>query len=233
MKRPLPQATSGRSLADQVYSSLRTAILEGYFEPGEKLDQGLISEELDVSLTPIREALKVLETEGFIKLRPHRGAYVTRVSQQDIMNVYEIRAILEAEAVRQAVPLIPEGVLEEMEGRIRTSAERFAAGERTAHLESDEWFHHTFHSYVENDLIMEILDSLGDRISRVRRFALVQPGAHLRDSFEEHLKIIEAASRRDAEGAAEAMRTHLERSAVRIQEISAAEQVVADGAQAA
>ena len=80
MKAPLPAIKGGRVLADSVTGSLREAILQGYFEPGEKLDQDLIAEELKVSRTPVREALKVLESEGFVEIRPHRGAFIPKVS---------------------------------------------------------------------------------------------------------------------------------------------------------
>jgi DNA-binding GntR family transcriptional regulator len=115
---PLPQVRGGRVLADWVTASLREAILNGYFEPGEKLDQDRIAEELEVSRTPVREAVRRLESEGFIEVRPHYGAFITEVSRQDIREVYEIRRVLEAEVVRQVTPVIPESVLGELDPRL-------------------------------------------------------------------------------------------------------------------
>lgn len=217
MKVPLPQVRQGRVLADWVIVSLREAILGGYFEPGEKLDQDLIAEELGVSRTPVREALKRLESEGFIKVRPHYGAFIVEVSRQDISDVYEIRGLLESEVVRQVTPLIPESVLDELERSLAETQAQFEAGDSAKHFESDVYFHETIDSFVENKLLKEVLDSLTNRISMIRRFAQLQPGYHITESFREHRAILQAMRQRDPEQAAERMRVHLERSSLRIQ----------------
>jgi DNA-binding GntR family transcriptional regulator len=218
MKEPLPQVKGTRVLADWVTESLRQAVLNDYFEPGEKIDQERIAEELNVSRTPVREALKVLESEGFIEIRPHRGAFVTKITPEEVSDIFEVRKLLEAEVVRQAVPLIPEDVLDELERDLSEAQARFSSGDRTAHFDSDVWFHDVFIDLVKNELLREILEGLANRIMRVRRFALRQPGPHLDESFEEHLDILQNIRRGDAAGAARAMRTHIEKSALRIRE---------------
>lgn len=220
MKAPLPHAKQEvRVLADWVAASLREAILNGYFEPGEKLDQDFIAEELEVSRTPVREALKRLESEGFIELRPHYGAFIAEVSRQDIREVYEMRRLLESEVVRQVTPLIPESVLDELERSLAETQAQFNAGDSAKHFESDVYFHETIVNFVENGLLKEIIDSLTNRISMVRRFAQSKPGSHLVESFKEHRAILQAMRQRDPEQAAELMALHLEKSALRIQEL--------------
>jgi DNA-binding GntR family transcriptional regulator len=218
MKVPLPKATGGGVLKDWVGASLREAILQGYFKPGEKLDQDLIAEELDVSRTPVREAVMALEAEGFVEVRPRRGAFVVTLSRQDIRDICEVRGLLEAEAVRQVTPQIPESVLEEVEWSLDETQARFEAGDVGGHFESDVFFHETIISLAENELLQEILGSLTNRIARLRKFAQLQPGQHLVESFVEHRTILQAMRRRDAEAAAEAMRVHLHNSALRLQE---------------
>jgi DNA-binding GntR family transcriptional regulator len=203
-----------------VTASLREAILHGYFEPGEKLDQDLIAEELEVSRTPVREAVRRLESEGFVEVRPHHGAFIAKVSQQDIREVYEIRRLLEAEVVRQVTPLIPESVLDELDKLLTETQVQFEAGDITKHFESDVYFHETIADFVENKLLKEVLDGLTNRISMVRRFAQLQPGDHLVVSIQEHHAILQAIRQRDPERASELMRGHLERSALRIQELA-------------
>jgi len=160
MKVPLPQVKEGRVLADWVTASLREAILNGYFEPGEKLDQDRIAEELEVSRTPVREAMRRLESEGFVKVRPHYGAFIAMVSRQDIHEVYEIRRLLEAEIVRQVTPLIPESVLDELDRSLTETQAQFDAGDITKHFESDVHFHETIADFVENKLLKEVLDAI-------------------------------------------------------------------------
>jgi DNA-binding GntR family transcriptional regulator len=218
MKVPLPEIKDGRVLADWVTASLREAILRGYFDPGEKLDQDRIAKELDVSRTPVREALQRLESEGFVDIRPHYGAFIAVVSKQDVHEIYQVRGLLEAEVVRQVTPLIPDSVFDELELSLAKDEAQLEAGDSAGHFESDIHFHETIISFVENKLLKEILDSLNNRIIRVRRFAQLQPGFHLVESFREHRAVFQAMRQRDAETAAEAMRTHLEKSALRIQQ---------------
>lgn len=219
MKVPLPEIKGGRVLADWVTESLREAILHGYFEPAEKLDQDLIAAELKVSRTPVREALKVLESEGFVEIRPHRGAFIPKVTAQDISDVYEIRVLLEAEAVHQATPLIPNAVLDELEQSLNEGRAQLRAGNAAHHFINDLYFHKTIFGYVENRLMKDVLESLDNRILRVRRYALLQPGPHLKQSIEEHWAILQAMRQRDMVGAVKAMQIHLESSAVRIQQL--------------
>ena len=220
VKVPLPQVKQGRVLADWITASLREAILNGHFEPGEKLDQDLIAEELGTSRTPVREALKRLESEGFIKVRPHYGAFIAEVSRQDIREIYEIRKLLESEVVRQVTPVIPEPVLDELERSLAETQALFDAGDSAKHFESDVFFHETIISFSENHLLKEMLDGLTNRISMVRRFAQLQPGYHMTESFKEHRAILQAMRQRDPEQVAELMRNHLEQSSLRIQELA-------------
>jgi DNA-binding GntR family transcriptional regulator len=220
MKVPLPQVKEGRVLADWVTASLREAILNGYFESGEKLDQDRIAEELEVSRTPVREAMRRLESEGFVKVRPHYGAFIAVVSRQEIHEVYEIRRLLEAEIVRQVTPLIPESVLDELDRSLTEIQAQFDAGDITKPFESDVYFHDTIANFIENKLLKEVLDGLTSRISMVLRFAQLQPGPHLAVSFKEHRAILQAMRQRDSEEAAELMRVHLEESSFRIQELA-------------
>jgi len=203
-----------------VITSLREAILNGYFEPGEKLDQDLIAEELGVSRTPVREALKRLESEGFVEVRPHYGAFIAEVSRQDIREIYEIRRLLESEVMRQVTPLISESVLDELESSIAETQAQFDAGDITKHFASDVYFHETIVNFVENKLLKEVLDGLTNRVSMVRRFAQSKPGPHLLESFREHRAILQAMRQRDPEQAAELMRHHLEESSLRVQELA-------------
>ena len=217
MKIPLPRPAGGRVLKDWVSASLREAILNGHFEPGEKLDQELIAEELVVSRTPVREAMMVLESEGFVEVRPRRGAFIVTLSRRDIRDICQIRGLLEAEAVRQATPLIPEAELDEVETALRCAQARVKTGDVATLFESDLHFHETVLDCAENRLLQEMLGGLTNRISRLRQFAQLGQGQHLAESYREHLAILEAMRCRDAEAAGEAMTVHLQNSSNRLQ----------------
>ena len=219
MKAPLPHTKGGRVIADWVTDTLQAAIISGHFEPGEKLDQDLISKELEVSLTPVREAIRRLESEGFIEVRPHRGAFIAQITKQDVQETYKLRKLLEAEIVRQVTPVIPDSVLDELDATLREAQTQFDAGDHSRHYECDVQFHATIINLVENTLLKVVLDSIIDRISIVRRFGQLKAGPHLVTSFDEHRGILQAMRQRDSEKAAELMSLHMDQSALRVQEL--------------
>jgi DNA-binding GntR family transcriptional regulator len=217
MQIPLPRSHEDRGLSNWVISSLRDAILNGYFQPGEKLDQSMIASELNVSRTPIREALKVLVLEGFVEIHAYKGAFIPRISRQELRDIYEIRWVIEQEIIRQAVPVIPDEVLKELQEKVILDGEDTDSGADGKHFEADREFHGTIANYCQNKLFKEILDNLNNRIVRVRSFALRQPGSHHTLSHNEHLAILKALSLRDPERAVQLMGEHLKNSSARIE----------------
>lgn len=220
MKVPLPEITVGKTLSERLTHSLRDAILKGYFEPGEKLDPELIAREYGVSRMPVREAFGRLESEGVIELRPHHGAFIPTMSQEDILDTFEIRKLLEAEIVRQAIAVIPDEVLDQMELQQRQALEASGHGDAQTFINADIHFHETLLSYVHNNLFRVVLESMNKRISKVRRVAASQPGPHMVESANEHLLIIAAIRERDSERAVWHMTQHLDHSGKRIKDLA-------------
>jgi DNA-binding GntR family transcriptional regulator len=212
-----PQSNEEKGLSNWVVSRLTEAILNGEFEPGEKLDQELIATKLNVSRTPIREALKVLAAEGFIEIRSFRGAYIPILTTQDVHDVYEIRWVIESEITRQATPSIPDRDLDHLEAILQegTIAPRGSHAEQH-YYDVDLEFHATIARYCQNKLFTEILDKLNNRIVRVRTFAIHQPGTHLNLSQVEHVAILSALRAHDSLEAGRLMELHLKNSASRI-----------------
>jgi DNA-binding GntR family transcriptional regulator len=219
------QSVEEKGLSNWVTNSLREAILSGSFNPGEKLDQDLIASELNVSRTPIREALKVLESEGFVEIRSYRGVYIPILSEQDIHDVYEIRWVLEPEIARQAAPGISDSavahmgdLIKEMEVWVTGGVEAAESGKDRRMYVADQEFHTTIARYCPNNLFVEILDKLNNRIVRVRNFAMHLPGDHLEESHQEHIGILKAVEMRDAQLSSRLMELHLKNSARRLME---------------
>jgi DNA-binding GntR family transcriptional regulator len=215
-KLSLPKVPEGRVLGDWVASTLRKAIVEGYIGPGERIDRHLVAEELRVSGTPIREALKALESEGFVEILPHQGAYVTTLTPQDVQEIYEVRALIEPEVVRQVTPVIPDEVLEKVEKSLEE------VEEQADYVKSVIAFHDTVAGFVENMLLREIVDAVDRRAIRVRRYAQLRLRLHDTESHAEHCAVVRAMRQRDADRAAELMMIHIENSAQRMRELSSA-----------
>ena len=117
-----------RSLADEIIVHLRKAILSGKFEPGERLGEQFLAESLEVSRGPIREALSQLEREGLVIIRRNRGAFVARLSREDVDEVYSLRLALERLAVRLAIKNATSADLSEMQATIDTMASYLERG---------------------------------------------------------------------------------------------------------
>jgi DNA-binding GntR family transcriptional regulator len=206
-----------RSLSEWTADILRQAIVDGYFEPGKRLDQEAIANELEVSRTPLREAIAALESEGLLQSKPYRGVFVTAVSKKDIREVFALRALLEAEVARQAASSIPDSVLQELEASLREAQRAYDAGDHRAQFEADRHFHSTLREFTDNRLLKEVLDGVNNRVNAVRRFAQMRPGPHVNEFAREHLAILEAVRERDPDRAAELMKEHLENSGRRVE----------------
>lgn len=219
MKLPLPQVSTGKSLSDRVTASIRKAILEGHFAPGEKLDPEIISRELDVSGMPVREAFRRLEAERLIDYRSHRGAFVPTLTKKDIQEIYVLRKLLEVEVVRLVTLKIPDSLLSEIERRVNEEEERLKKGDSSQHSEVDSFFHNSLINYLDNQLLKEVLLSIGNRIQLVRLLTTLQSGPHMMSPTKEHQEILSAIRKRDPEEAARLMGIHLDTSSERVQSL--------------
>lgn len=106
---------SYRTVEDMVHEVIREAIVTGAYQPGDRLPQDSIAESIGVSRIPVRAALRSLEAEGFVVLEPHRGATVRALSAAEIAEIYELRALLEAHAIRAIAERITDEELDEVE----------------------------------------------------------------------------------------------------------------------
>ena len=118
-RRLIPVKLDGyKPLREIVFETLRDAIINQVLRPGERLMEIQLAEEMGVSRTPVREAIRKLELEGFVVMVPRRGVYVAGISMKDIHEVFEVRSALEALAASLAAERITEEELEEMERRL-------------------------------------------------------------------------------------------------------------------
>ncbi|ACX53173.1 transcriptional regulator, GntR family [Ammonifex degensii KC4] len=210
MRRLLPvKLDNYKPLRDVVFESLREAIIKGILKPGERLMELQLAEELGVSRTPVREALRKLELEGLVVMLPRRGAYVAGLSAKDIADIFEVRAALEALAAGLAAERITEEELEALERSLVELAEVMETNDLEAIVSLDTRFHEIIYRASRNDRLVQIISNLQDQIHRFRLTTLSRPG-RTRETIEEHKKIVEAISERQAELAAQLAREHIE-----------------------
>ena len=200
---------SYKPLRELVLDAIREAIINGTLKPRERLMEIQLAEELGVSRTPVREALRKLELEGFIVMVPRKGAYVADISFKDIADVFEIRAALEALAAGLAAERITDEELEEMERLVAEKAEAIANQDMEKLIKVDTMFHEAIYKASRNQRLTSIISNLREQIQRYRTTSLAYPG-RMQRSLEEHRSIVEAIQSRDSQFAQQVARVHIE-----------------------
>lgn len=205
-----------QTIRDQVFQILRTAILSGELEPGQRLSEPELAKQLNVSLTPVREALGSLAGSGLIERNGRRGTHVRKLRATDLDNLLSVREVLEVLAVRQAVPNLTEEddsqLLRLLEAqRSATALAKTSPAQARAQLSAlNEEFHQLILVRTGNEWLTNLLTSIQDLLvfarARLRMNATLQ---RRQDSLEEHRRITEALLRRDAEAAVRHMSEHL------------------------
>ncbi len=198
-----------KPLRELVFESLREAIIQGRLKPGERLMEMQLADDLGVSRTPVREAIRKLELEGLVVMIPRKGAYVSGISIREIADIFEVRAALEALAAGLAAERITDGELEELERTLVHISEGSDRRDINAIVETDANFHDIIYRACRNDRLVQIITHLKEQIQRFRTTSLSQPGRS-RDALSEHRAIVEAISDRNAEQARALAREHIE-----------------------
>lgn len=196
------------SLSSRVFHTIREDILSGKYTTDEELKEKSIGEELGVSRTPVREALRQLELEGLVTIIPNKGAYVVGISQKDIRDIYEIRSRLEGLCARWATEHITKEQLDELEENIYLSDFHSSKGNSEQVVELDNRFHEIIYNASGSKELRHILVDFHHYVQRVRKITLAVQTRAI-SSNEEHRKIVEALKVRDADLAEKLANAHM------------------------
>ncbi|AQS57849.1 GntR family transcriptional regulator [Desulforamulus ferrireducens] len=202
------QLDAYKPLREIVFETLREAILSGKLEPGERLMEIQLAEEMGVSRTPVREAIRKLELEGFVVMIPRKGAYVAGISQKDVTDVFEVRAALEALAAGLAAERATDEEIEQLDRSLLAYSEQTIKQDINGIVKSDTDFHDLLYKCSRNARLETIITHLREIIQRVRTVSLSQPGRS-RDAVEEHRQIVDAIAERNVELAQNLAREHI------------------------
>src|SRR6202043_1819118 len=194
---------AGPSLRDQAYAALKQAIAsaEIYSRPDEiRLDERALSQQLGVSRTPVREAMTLLEQEGFLRTEPRRGVVIVRKTRRQIVEMIQVWAALEGMAAR----LVTQRASDKEIAALRNIFDSFIDEHPAEHI--DEYsdaniaFHQGLIKLSGSELIVRMTDTLFVHVRSVRK-ATISHGDRAERSLADHLKIVEALAARDAEAA--------------------------------
>jgi len=197
-------------LADTVYEALRQDIVEREVDPGEPLTEHDLSRRYGVSRTPVREALAKLERDRLVRVVPKKGAFVHAVSHDDVRELYQMREVLEALAVRLAAPRLDGGDLAGFEARFQELKARGAKAAYTDVRALGEELHGFLVKRAGNVRLMEALDRIREQIRSVWTMSIRAPG-RVRGLVDEHLSLIDALKRSDVRRAERLMAQHARR----------------------
>ncbi|HEY9086825.1 MAG TPA: GntR family transcriptional regulator [Anaerolineaceae bacterium] len=205
------------NLADQAYQAIRAEILSTRLMPGQQIQQGQLAEKYSLGMTPVRDALQRLAHEGLVQAVPRTGYIVSSITFSDVRELYEIRGLLEIAAVRLVVARATDSQLSALAEQANFSYVYSDHEDYSRFLERNKEFHCAVAALAGNRRLTETLERTLDGLTRVFHF-----GLDLRDSADEmrseHLTLVDALLRRDADAAAEITSSQISRSIQRVME---------------
>lgn len=211
---PLHQTTVMRlyqnSLHQEVASALREEIFAGTLPPGTFIDEIALCERLRISRTPLREALKVLTSEGLLRHEPRRGCFVNQVTEQDLDDIFPVIALLEGRCAYEAAQHASDADLAELATLHDMLQGHAKAGRITDYYACNFAIHEAIILLANNRWLSQSIADLRKILKLSRLQSLAAPG-RLQQSLSEHMTVFAALKSRDSEGAEAAMRTHLTR----------------------
>lgn len=207
MREPLSPPSSR---TEHVMAEIRRAILTRQLPPGHPLVEMELAKQLGVSKTPVREALKLLSSSGLVTFSPYKGASVTVVDADLARQVYDVRLLLEPEAVRRTVAAGDTGYLDEATTALDAAASALSAGERGELSLLNRRFHRALYARCGNPLLVQMLDDVQDRSALISVAGWeVMPSA--KRELDEHRAVLRAAKSGRADRAADLLRAHIAR----------------------
>jgi len=197
-----------KPLGEVVFEYLRNAILNGTLKPGERLMEISLAEQLGVSRTPVREAIRKLEKEKFVEMIPRKGAYVANLTARDILEVLEIRIVLEGFASKLAAERMGDEDIAELEEILGGFHSALEVLDRPEMIRKDNEFHNKIYSAARNNKLVEIVKELHDQFQRFRLIFFNEFDDY-NDLEVWHKNILDAIKNRDGNKAKECAEYHV------------------------
>jgi DNA-binding GntR family transcriptional regulator len=210
-ERPRRRQVRRQSLHAQAIDQLRDMIVEGELAPGARIGESELCAQLGISRTPLREALKVLASEGLVELLPHRGARVTQVTAEQVGELFEVIAGLEGLAAELAVGRMIERDLERLRGMHDRMAQCHAEQRRHDYFRLNHKMHQLIVALAGNGVLAATHEQLMVRARRSRYMAILSL-ERWDEAMTEHVELMDALTRRDPEGAGAIWRRHVART---------------------
>lgn len=200
-----------KPIRDIVYEQLRKAILDGNIKPGERIVENDYAEMLNISRTPVREALRKLEIEGFVEYIPRKGVVVKGFSLKDIIEIFEIRKSLECLAIRCVVENITDDDIEKLKEIVRNMEQAGREDNIEGVINICQEFHDTILDVSSMPRLRSMISTLQEYLGRFKRVTLAKTSRRA-NAIKEHKEILQAIIDRDIDKAEELIVRHIDAS---------------------
>lgn len=197
-----------KPLGEVVFDYLRNAILSGELKPGERLMEISLAEQLGVSRTPVREAIRKLELENFVEMIPRKGAYVAQLKAKDILDILEIRSIFDGYAASAAAEKMSEDEVKSLGATLDKFDKAVNKGDKQAMIDTDNRFHDQLIQATKNRKLIEIVNSLQDQFQRFR-IIYFNEFDNYGDMQVSHQDLYDAIAKRDVSRARKNAENHI------------------------
>lgn len=199
------------ALSEQAYNQIKDAICQGSVAPGDILSENQIAQQLGMSRTPVREALRALASEGFVEIRNGIGAYVKPLSSKDMEDLYEVRCLLEMQAIKTSIYRISNDEIDDLTRRFQAIYDACEQGDSPAQGEFSEldWeLHSLLVDRCTNNYIKEIVAGNNSNLRRYQSLSVNVLG-DVHESARQHLEILRVLRSRDLDKLEEVLHAHL------------------------
>ena len=211
-----------KTISAMVQERIRDAILSGMLEAGSRLDQNQLADDLNVSLVPVREALKKLEGEGFVQIIPRRGAFVTKSSLDDMEDLYFTRSLLEGQAAYHAADKLTDGDLEKLDQLMVEMGKALQERNYGAFSQTNHDFHFIIYNAAKSKYLVNMIANLWELAQRYRfRYVFMADQSPVIQA--EHQAILDACHDRDAKALRDAIVQHMNQTLAGVKKISQTE----------
>jgi DNA-binding GntR family transcriptional regulator len=206
------------SLSEQVEAALKNEILSGRLKPGQRINPRDLSAQWGISSTPLRDALRALDMQGFVTVEARKGIRVAPIDAEMVNEIFEVRIALECMAVEGAARQVPEAEAARVLKAYHEARTAVEAGDDSLVVKTDRMVHELARVHCGNRQLRKALDSAMELIRWAQRTIIRKVASARVIALPEHIRIMEAICARDSEDAARAMRAHIEASRKRLHE---------------
>ncbi|MEP2030122.1 MAG: GntR family transcriptional regulator [Paracoccaceae bacterium] len=208
MQAPNPHAITRKSLHHELVDRLQTLIINAELEPGSKVPEKLLCDQFGVSRTPLREALKVLASDGLVRLEPNRGAWVTRVTIEEVEEVFPVLGALEALSGELACKHISDDEIAAISDLHEQMMQSYKVRDLGAYFSINQKIHRAILLAARNGTLATSCQALSLRMQRARYLANMTQG-RWQEAVHEHERILEFLAARDGPNLARTLMDHM------------------------